>query len=131
MAAGLWIGGELNERDIDRQIALIMGDRLIYRGKWRGYWDCGGGRHYSDEDGGPLHYSTDMAAAWLVIERLREYAPVVEYYPDGSGTASKQWRVIFTKIPNVWGHVLADADTAPLAICLAVLEMEATKEQSA
>jgi hypothetical protein len=57
-------------RELDTRIAALMGDRLIKRGKWRGYWDCGKGRHYSDEDGGPLHYSTDIAAAWLVVEQM-------------------------------------------------------------
>ena len=58
-------------RELDALIAeKVMGDRLIKRGKWRGYWDCGRGMHYSDEDGGPLHYSTDIAAAWRVVEKL-------------------------------------------------------------
>jgi hypothetical protein len=117
-------------RELDSQIAVFMGDRKVTRGKWRGYWDCGKGMHYSDEDGGPLHYSTDIAAAWRVVEKLKENAPVVEYYPGDIGSVSNKWRVLFTKIPNVWGSVLEDASTAPLAICLAVLKLEQALKES-
>ncbi len=107
-------------RELDAQIAALMGDRLIKRGKWRGYWDCGNGRHYSDQDGGPLHYSTDIAAAWLVVEEMRGrgwFFDLGDKPSDGDDLTS----------PRVWNAFVnrttrgPDASTAPLAICLVAL----------
>lgn len=57
-------------------------------------------------------YSTDIAAAWEVVEKLHlcELGMLV----DGEGSAS--WRCVFG------GPAFAEAHTAPLAICLAALK---------
>jgi hypothetical protein len=69
-------------------------------------------------DGGYLHrstlveYSTDIASAWRVVEKMREtgYHFRIANWEDGS------WRSDFG-----FGCPMAEAATAPLAICLAAL----------
>lgn len=66
-------------RELDRACAEARGDRPIKRGQWKGYWDCGNGQHYSDEDGGPLHYSTDRASALLLEDEIERRWLSIEY----------------------------------------------------
>jgi len=58
------------------------------------------------------HYSTQIADAWLVVEKMRPY---FEIYCDGGG-----WVARFGWADA--GTLAAYADTAPLAICLAALK---------
>ena len=55
-------------------------------------------------------YSTDISAAWQVVEKLRDYYPEIEF-----NQFSKKWEVTF-----LVGET-ALADTAPEAICRAAL----------
>lgn len=58
-----------------------------------------------------LFYSTDIAAAWKVVEK---FGHVVLSGPE---SVSNQWLATFdAKRESVWG------DSAPLAICLAALK---------
>lgn len=52
-------------RTLDRQCALAMGDVQIEH-----EWHSLSGLTYSDRDGGPLHYSTDHAAARLLEDAI-------------------------------------------------------------
>ena len=67
------------------------------------------------------HYSTDIAAAWQVVEKMRERWPVVRLEVDVEG-----WRVeIHTDegTPSYYRPVAEDyADTWPLAICRVALK---------
>lgn len=64
------------------------------------------------------HYSTDIAAAWGVVERMRDDDWRVDLWVDEDG-----WWVRFTRFLQV-GYECAD--TAPEAICRAALKaMEA------
>lgn len=75
--------------------------------------------------GGPRHYSTDIAAAWEVVEKL-------DYFSLEKITANnddKSYIVRFvTQINNEMQVTNTIAPTAPLAICraalLAVMEMD-------
>ena len=68
-----------------------------------------------DEYGGPQCYSTDIAAAWEVVEKIREdYEPRIELWDEG-------WEVtILTGTDR--GSASGRALTAPLAICRAALK---------
>jgi hypothetical protein len=59
------------------------------------------------------HYSTQIADAWLVVEKLS-----FEFYMERR--PQEDYWVLFTDAEDEW-HV-GEADTAPLAICLAALK---------
>jgi len=75
--------------------------------------------------GFPAHYSRNIQAAWVVVERLRsmyrfvtigvKHDAGVHVAIDGSMLAPE-------------GSVEADADTAPLAVCLAALKYVKSKK---
>lgn len=59
-------------------------------------------------------YSTDIAAAWAVVEHLKQLDLSLAWH-------NSQWVARFIK----WGkveHSIGEADTGPLAICLAALK---------
>lgn len=59
-------------------------------------------------------YSTDIAAAWRVVEKLIE--PTIERH-------GSRWSVTcLREAPQDTRWIEVDADTAPLAICLAALK---------
>ena len=62
-----------------------------------------------------LHYSTDIAAAWDVVEKvglLIDYFLIQDIYKT-------RWLVM-----DVYGDGLIEAGTAPMAICLATLKLK-------
>lgn len=70
--------------------------------------DCEGCPNwYADE---PDDYSTDIAAAWEIVEKLRLWV-----YPSDD---SDGWEAGLPDDDSCW----KGADTAPMAICLAALE---------
>jgi hypothetical protein len=90
--------------------------------------DCGFTSHDWEEGAGHLKkipdYSTDIAAAWKVVEHFGQ----VEYFIDMSNSRRNGWRCAITGPEKVQGtrltnHHIAYAETAPLAICLAALEV--------
>lgn len=64
------------------------------------------------------YYSTDIAAAWLVVEKLVNEGKVFIVKGDGlrTGDYPLKWTVLCDNQPRT------DANTAPLAICLAALK---------
>jgi hypothetical protein len=97
------------------------------------------------------HYSTDIAAAWLVVEKLRElnFSSDVSSYPTSrkwlkpphEGALASSWTLQTTKecyqccitryeVDFGGWIVVCDpvADTAPHAICLAALKAMNIKE---
>lgn len=62
--------------------------------------------------GGGWHPSTDIAHAWEVVEKLKLTVQPVE---------GKWWAG--RKVPHCEAECTVEADTAPLAICLAALEI--------
>jgi hypothetical protein len=63
-----------------------------------------------------LHYSTQIADAWLVVEKMKANNYCFTLY-DGY---DPEWAALFS--PRDAKLNLAEADTAPLAICLAALK---------
>lgn len=61
----------------------------------------------------PKPYSQKIEAAWTVVEKMKDYAPCLEWTLE-----RKSWEFCLEKGRDVWN---AEADTPPLAICLAAL----------
>lgn len=106
-------------RELDALIAeKVMGieNILVERGegrvgRWVQAWTwLGRGRCPSTVMKHVLPYSTDMAAAWQVVEKM-------DLFELDMLTWNGEWSVIAYSD----GHVLAEAPTAPLAICRAAL----------
>ena len=124
-------------RAIDAQVAeKVMGHKLAtlaeYEAEARRVWakqpSClyfhGLGGFIAYEEAGAVHvepnvpaYSTDIAAAWRVVERLRErgWSVVVE-----SHGKHREW-TCWVQDDTENEPVMPDADTVQLAICLAAL----------
>lgn len=70
------------------------------------------------------HYSTQIADAWLVVEKLEEHEDTILFgITRKSEVASDlQWFARFRKVLGNHHDYVARADTAPLAICLAALK---------
>lgn len=60
-------------------------------------------------------YSTDISAAWEIIEHLRPWRFNLERM---NRTAGSEWRADFDNRPSIFSGY---GDTAPLAICRAAL----------
>lgn len=102
-------------RELDAWVAeKVMGKQV------RNYWVIDGfhndGRPHSQC---PVeHYSSDIAAAWEVVEKLTDQSkPHFELSKGYEGW----WHVGFD-LDRPFKRVIAKADTAPLAICLAALK---------
>ena len=69
-----------------------------------------------------VRYSTDIAAAWEVVEKLRNDGRFLQL--DSLGFDGEQWRCFFalTEIEEEKFPWVGEADTAPLAICRAALK---------
>ncbi len=66
---------------------------------------------------GPLQpYSEDIAAAWLIVEKLRELNPRVEF-----DSYSRKWEASFSVQEADFTCPVVMADGAPEAICKAAL----------
>ena len=81
-----------------------------------GYWFTGAVAVRSDCLTLPIHhFSTDIAAAWLVVEKLKDEFGEIEITVWGGGWGECT-QVNIGDLPQV------EADTAPLAICRAALK---------
>lgn len=72
----------------------------------------------------PAHFSTNIVAAWTVVEYLKKH---IEMFDVGwSPSHGGEWYCVFLKIQNVSAREVAwkavRAHTAPIAICLAALK---------
>lgn len=93
-------------RELDALIAeKVMG--LITDLDRQTVWDV------YEKPGYPLpHYSTDIASAWLVVEKLDLHLELLTYKKK----SKTEWCAIFDIDDEGWGA------TAPHAICLAALK---------
>lgn len=67
------------------------------------------------------HYSTQIAEAWPILDGFESYTIKKRYHYPGEDTEVGIPYILVTLI-DVEGSYEVDADTAPLAICLAVLK---------
>ena len=108
-------------REMDALVAeKVMGlERVGYLYKYREYTESPRNVNMSEKD--IPSYSTSIAPAWEVVERLHDLEWVVEVTIDnGVGRYCKIW-----KMGNKGREIIyeeLDADTAPLAICRAALK---------
>lgn len=65
------------------------------------------------------NYSTNIADAWTVVERMRELGWICEVGNDSE--SPDEWSADFTRDPYIENHVWSYSATAPLAICRAAL----------
>lgn len=74
----------------------------------------------------PLHrYSTDISAAWEVVEKIVSLTCDESFHLDSLGFDGEEWRCILWQINDEksWSlRVVGEAATAPEAICLAALK---------
>jgi hypothetical protein len=97
-------------REMDALVAeLVMGWEKRVFGDGVDYWHLPGGAICELD---APHYSTDIAAAWQVVEKL-PFSVYVEVRWDGKN--AEAW---FDSGSQTWE---ASAPTAPLAICRAAL----------
>lgn len=74
-------------------------------------------------------YSTDIAAAWLVVEKLRQMQRTVTLGTLGVLPEPLSWGCnIFRGLRQLETVTQAVADTAPLAICRAALKAVASQQ---
>jgi hypothetical protein len=122
---------------MSREIDIQVRDHVIRRPNFNQYESCGWPLKESVEDGcvtdhcsmrplperedtNPPPYSTDIAAAWQVVQTLRPARIDFIYWPShdawqcniGDGPLTRNYRMT----QDAWQH------TAPLAICLAALK---------
>jgi hypothetical protein len=123
----------VNLREIDALVAeKVMGCKVKVYEYGHGevlFCECGNGQHSTDEErhddrripGDPyelMHFSSDIAAAWLVVEEVTnrigsQYVAVQHCFVNDDDDWG--WSVTL-------GDVQAQAATVPLAICLAALK---------
>ena len=113
---------ELKGRELDAAVAEeVMGwtDFVDEQNiSTAGLWGHEPSNHYSFVP----HYSTDIAAAWTVVEKVGETTPgfsLIDWPPDGE---AERWvaQIGSHNYPDdLWGEALAP--TAPEAICRAAL----------
>ena len=108
-------------RELDAMVAtFVMGCKVIVDGG-KPYCDCDDRGHFT-RDANDVYadlpcYSTDIAAAWQVVEKLKGAAVEWFFHIDiPKPSVTDEWRAIFTPATRYsW------AKTAPLAICRAAL----------
>lgn len=76
-----------------------------------------------NEDIGHLpHYSTDISAAWKVMEKLKTLVKSPGYVDVGTNNDKDGWSCELVRRSGEGGQPAIFAPTAPLAICLTALE---------
>jgi hypothetical protein len=101
-------------REMDALIAKNIFEWTIVKTKRNNWFELQSGLWKPDDGATDFpHYSTDIAAAWQVIEKMRGEESGMRVYRIES---MSYWQFGFRGAP--W----AEADTAPLAICRAALK---------
>lgn len=119
--AGRELDAEVARRVMEIEPIRVNDDISVFTIR-RDWLDEGDYYYYEADKSGTYelpHYSTDIAAAWEVVERLRErYDRQLEVRPY-SLKLSNAYRVAIRDVHAELDYVTAP--TAPLAICLAAL----------
>ncbi len=93
-------------------------------GAYETHWLLDGTKLYCGKPFSPRfapHFSTDIAAAWLVVERLAAISPQQDFHLEHMEGAGWTASCCFNRADGGWDG-WRNADTAPLAICLAALQ---------
>ena len=91
-----------------------------WNGFWDGEWIVWTERPLSDEEdqSKPWTPSTDISAAWPVVEKLQSMEITIRFHPQHRGP----WKVTLFGLDGDLTFITEFADTAPLAICRAALK---------
>lgn len=121
----------MNKREIDALVAEhIFGHKVCDMEIGADEGEC---KHYGDQDhfakNDPLipHYTTDRALALEVAEKAlgKFYLSREELYESVDGASQRSDRPGYAVYTNLYkveeGDPIAQADTAPMALCLAAL----------
>lgn len=77
-------------------------------------------------------YSTDIALAWMVIDRMRRRRLFASVYEAEDRGASDRWHVVFGRGDEINGEIgEGNAETPAIAICLAALKAVSRRRASA
>ena len=124
---------QIRQMEAGRELDAMVGAKVFEIDKWcpdgEGEFDlictceCGPPRTWHARQPLP-HFSTDIAAAWEVVERLYD-----EHWIVGIGSLAENPRGWRCELCNMWPDdferaptdIEANGDTAPLAICRAAL----------
>jgi hypothetical protein len=103
-------------RELDALVAeRVMGWRLVENTGLAGgrFWQGHGGSFGDFPEHSPPAFSTDIASAWEVVERMRQRGLLVGVYTADDGSC---WQAATSA-----DATLFSAPTAPLAICRAAI----------
>jgi hypothetical protein len=112
-------------RELDALVAeKVMGLKQVHRAYDLGEPVTGELYFDNNQDWGTVpFYSTDIAAAWSVIDHLIALASAAMDQPYFElRTCGSYYTAVWDTEERDWPTVTEDADTAPLAICLAALK---------
>ena len=86
---------------------------------------------YSDHEkiGHLPHYSTDISAAWQVMEKLKARVTYPGYVDVATNNDKGGWSCCLVERSGEGGHPAISAPTAQLAICLTALDAVGIKVQ--
>jgi len=109
----------MNELEAGRELDALVAEKVM---GWKKLNDTGLSWRSPDEGFSNLPYfSTDISAAWQVVEKMRETRWI-----EVHSTIDGEWAAFYTPIGttdmNQAIHEYAKASTAPLAICRAALK---------
>lgn len=88
-------------------------------GNMKGPWYAPPGEEQSADAFWPDGYSTDIAAAWLVVEKMREKD--WELLLESPGFEQSVWVATWSHVGEPWAQESYRGQTAPEAICNAAL----------
>lgn len=124
---------EIDAMEAGRELDALVAEKIMGWKVVDGWWDMGDGRSWPVEDWcddyerviqEAFRPSTDMSAAWYAIERVEatgKWASSVNAVRDQS---PNKWCTEFWPTDNWSPRVISSyAETAPLAICRAVLKV--------
>lgn len=101
----------------DADLTILVPSDQSWPDKW--HFASGAGNCTKPADHGAPHYSTDIADAWEVVERLRERG----YYLELRGWVQVNDFMACFIMPGGKEYCITD-NTAPLALCRAALAVQ-------
>jgi hypothetical protein len=122
-----------------RELDALVAEKVMGAGKkcadnkgtngcayWGLCWECEENRRegyfgWHPHDLVPWHYSTDIDAAWQVVEKMEQHPDEILFSCSRKGWRELEWEVRFRKCRGNQHDYIASAPTAPLAICRAAL----------
>lgn len=122
---------EIDELEAGQRLNELVAELVVGEKPPFAYADPTAGGGHGDPGGyriGARPYSTDIGAAWSVVERLLSLHWALSELSSDEGS---RWGVILEKYPREDEiYATAEAETAPLALCRGALKAVNKKEES-